>query len=207
MPLENPPQCALDPLLGACQGPAVCSVKKTCTGFSHFPQRDALSLPGKPLPFEKSQLLVFVVFEGRDCEVLGSVWEKAESREPRAALGSRKRQTWFTRQVGHNVRVWSWEDKNCVYPSPCPDHSAQHNVWHRKALCQYVCDQHIQWIQIRFAGCCQGSCSHDEQEGLTLLSQVNDTHHPPYLTSAQRGQEHGCHFPLGYKCPTFPFLC
>ena len=28
-------------------------------------------------------------------------------------------------------RIWSWEDKNCVYPSPCPDHSAQHNVWHR----------------------------------------------------------------------------
>ena len=54
---------------------------ETCTGFSHFPQRDALSLPGKPLPFEKSQLLVFVVFEGRDYEVLGSVWEKAESRE------------------------------------------------------------------------------------------------------------------------------
>ena len=28
MPLENPPQCALDPLLGACQGPAVCSCKR-----------------------------------------------------------------------------------------------------------------------------------------------------------------------------------
>lgn len=81
MPLANPPQCALYPLLGACQGPAVCSAKKIRTGFSHFPQRDALSLPGKPLPFEKSQLLVFVVFKGRDCEVLGSVWEKTEGRE------------------------------------------------------------------------------------------------------------------------------